>query len=85
MRRYSGWWDGHPGDLLPMPERDQVFEYAALAGGGPEPPVPVSSPRPISGWPAIWPKQRSTPIPMTPSSSPPTPRSSLAVPKSSQC
>ncbi|MFF4772772.1 alkyl sulfatase dimerization domain-containing protein [Microtetraspora fusca] len=33
IRRYSGWWDGHPANLLPAPKRDQATEIARLAGG----------------------------------------------------
>jgi alkyl sulfatase BDS1-like metallo-beta-lactamase superfamily hydrolase len=33
IRRYSGWWDGYPANLLPAPRADQAAEIAALAGG----------------------------------------------------
>jgi alkyl sulfatase BDS1-like metallo-beta-lactamase superfamily hydrolase len=32
-RRYGGWWDGEPDQLLPAPRRQQAAEWVALAGG----------------------------------------------------
>jgi glyoxylase-like metal-dependent hydrolase (beta-lactamase superfamily II) len=32
-RRYGGWWDGEPDNLLPAPRRQQAREWVALAGG----------------------------------------------------
>ncbi|MFI0353521.1 MBL fold metallo-hydrolase [Actinomadura sp. 9N407] len=34
IRRYGGWWNGHPAELLPAPKGDQAAEIARLAGGG---------------------------------------------------
>lgn len=33
-RRYGGWYDGEPDNLLPAPRAEQASEWAALAGGG---------------------------------------------------
>lgn len=33
IRRYSGWWDGRPANLLPAPAGDRAAEVARLAGG----------------------------------------------------
>lgn len=33
IRRYSGWWDGHPANLLPASYDARAAEIAALAGG----------------------------------------------------
>src|SRR4051812_37902780 len=33
-RRYGGWWDGEPDNLLPAPRAEQAAEWIALAGGG---------------------------------------------------
>ncbi|MDR7303838.1 alkyl sulfatase dimerization domain-containing protein [Haloactinomyces albus] len=33
IRRYSGWWDGRPANLLPAPASDRAAEIASLAGG----------------------------------------------------
>ncbi|QKW33712.1 MBL fold metallo-hydrolase [Actinomadura sp. NAK00032] len=33
IRRYGGWWNGHPADLLPAPKAAQAAEIARLAGG----------------------------------------------------
>ncbi|MFI0467629.1 alkyl sulfatase dimerization domain-containing protein [Saccharopolyspora sp. 5N102] len=33
LRRYGGWWDGRPANLLPAPAPDQAREVARLAGG----------------------------------------------------
>lgn len=33
IRRYAGWWDGYPADLLPAPRAEQCTEIASLAGG----------------------------------------------------
>lgn len=33
IRRYSGWWDGRPANLLPAPVGDRASEIASLAGG----------------------------------------------------
>ncbi|MEW2352636.1 alkyl sulfatase dimerization domain-containing protein [Spirillospora sp. NPDC029432] len=33
IRRYSGWWNGHPADLLPATKAEQAAEIARLAGG----------------------------------------------------
>lgn len=33
IRRYSGWWDGYPANLLPAPYADRAREIAELAGG----------------------------------------------------
>lgn len=32
-RRYGGWWDGEPDQLLPAPRSQQAAEWVALAGG----------------------------------------------------
>lgn len=32
-RRYGGWWDGEPDNLLPAPRAQQAREWVALAGG----------------------------------------------------
>ncbi|HET7408485.1 MAG TPA: alkyl sulfatase dimerization domain-containing protein [Mycobacteriales bacterium] len=32
-RRYGGWYDGEPDNLLPAPRRQQAAEWVALAGG----------------------------------------------------
>jgi alkyl sulfatase BDS1-like metallo-beta-lactamase superfamily hydrolase len=32
-RRYGGWYDGEPDNLLPAPRADQAREWVALAGG----------------------------------------------------
>ena len=32
-RRYGGWWDGEPDNLLPSPRAEQAAEWVALAGG----------------------------------------------------
>jgi len=32
-RRYGGWWDGEPDQLLPAPRARQAGEWVALAGG----------------------------------------------------
>ena len=32
-RRYGGWYDGEPDNLLPAPRRSQAREWVALAGG----------------------------------------------------
>jgi glyoxylase-like metal-dependent hydrolase (beta-lactamase superfamily II) len=32
-RRYGGWYDGEPDNLLPAPRRQQAEEWVALAGG----------------------------------------------------
>jgi alkyl sulfatase BDS1-like metallo-beta-lactamase superfamily hydrolase len=32
-RRYGGWWDGEPDNLLPAPRDRQAAEWVALAGG----------------------------------------------------
>jgi len=32
-RRYGGWWDGEPDNLLPAPRADQAREWISLAGG----------------------------------------------------
>lgn len=32
-RRYGGWWDGEPDNLLPAPRAQQAREWIALAGG----------------------------------------------------
>lgn len=32
-RRYGGWWDGEPDNLLPAPRPQQAREWVALAGG----------------------------------------------------
>lgn len=32
-RRYGGWWDGEPDNLLPAPRAQQSREWLALAGG----------------------------------------------------
>lgn len=32
-RRYGGWWDGEPDNLLPAPRGQQAAEWVALAGG----------------------------------------------------
>jgi alkyl sulfatase BDS1-like metallo-beta-lactamase superfamily hydrolase len=32
-RRYGGWWDGEPDQLLPAPRRQQAAEWVGLAGG----------------------------------------------------
>jgi alkyl sulfatase BDS1-like metallo-beta-lactamase superfamily hydrolase len=32
-RRYGGWWDGEPDNLLPAPRAEQAAEWIALAGG----------------------------------------------------
>jgi glyoxylase-like metal-dependent hydrolase (beta-lactamase superfamily II) len=32
-RRYGGWWDGEPDQLLPAPRAEQAAEWVALAGG----------------------------------------------------
>jgi alkyl sulfatase BDS1-like metallo-beta-lactamase superfamily hydrolase len=32
-RRYGGWWDGEPDNLLPAPRSQQAAEWVALAGG----------------------------------------------------
>jgi alkyl sulfatase BDS1-like metallo-beta-lactamase superfamily hydrolase len=32
-RRYGGWYDGEPDNLLPAPRRQQAQEWVALAGG----------------------------------------------------
>ncbi len=33
IRRYSGWWDGYPANLLPAPYAERAREITALAGG----------------------------------------------------
>ncbi|MER7012769.1 MBL fold metallo-hydrolase [Saccharopolyspora sp. NPDC000359] len=33
IRRYAGWWDGYPANLLPAPRAQQCAEIAGLAGG----------------------------------------------------
>ncbi len=33
IRRYGGWWDGYPANLLPAPAAQRAREVAALAGG----------------------------------------------------
>lgn len=33
IRRYSGWWDGRPANLLPAPAGARATEIAGLAGG----------------------------------------------------
>jgi alkyl sulfatase BDS1-like metallo-beta-lactamase superfamily hydrolase len=33
IRRYAGWWDGYPANLLPAPRAEQAAEIAGLAGG----------------------------------------------------
>lgn len=33
IRRYGGWWNGYPADLLPAPKDDRAAEVARLAGG----------------------------------------------------
>ncbi|RJL23310.1 hypothetical protein D5H75_33445 [Bailinhaonella thermotolerans] len=33
IRRYGGWWDGHPANILPAPAADRAREIARLAGG----------------------------------------------------
>ncbi|MEI8001010.1 MAG: alkyl sulfatase dimerization domain-containing protein [Actinomycetes bacterium] len=33
IRKYGGWWNGSPADLLPAPEADRATEIATLAGG----------------------------------------------------
>ncbi|WP_143220942.1 MBL fold metallo-hydrolase [Actinomadura sp. CNU-125] len=33
VRRYGGWWNGHPADLLPAPADARAAEIARLAGG----------------------------------------------------
>lgn len=33
IRRYGGWWDGYPADVLPAPQKEQAAEIAELAGG----------------------------------------------------
>jgi alkyl sulfatase BDS1-like metallo-beta-lactamase superfamily hydrolase len=32
-RRYGGWWDGEPDNLLPSPRVEQATEWVTLAGG----------------------------------------------------
>lgn len=32
-RRYGGWWDGEPDNLLPAPRAQQAREWVSLAGG----------------------------------------------------
>jgi alkyl sulfatase BDS1-like metallo-beta-lactamase superfamily hydrolase len=32
-RRFGGWWDGEPDQLLPAPRAQQAREWVALAGG----------------------------------------------------
>ena len=32
-RRYGGWWDGEPDNLLPAPRAEQAAEWVRLAGG----------------------------------------------------
>ena len=32
-RRYGGWWDGEPDNLLPSPRAQQATEWVELAGG----------------------------------------------------
>jgi len=32
-RRYGGWWDGEPDNLLPAPRAEQAREWISLAGG----------------------------------------------------
>jgi alkyl sulfatase BDS1-like metallo-beta-lactamase superfamily hydrolase len=32
-RRYGGWWDGEPDNLLPAPRAEQAREWVSLAGG----------------------------------------------------
>jgi alkyl sulfatase BDS1-like metallo-beta-lactamase superfamily hydrolase len=32
-RRYGGWWDGEPDNLLPSPRSQQAAEWVELAGG----------------------------------------------------
>jgi alkyl sulfatase BDS1-like metallo-beta-lactamase superfamily hydrolase len=32
-RRYGGWWDGEPDNLLPAPRAEQAAEWVSLAGG----------------------------------------------------
>ena len=32
-RRYGGWYDGEPDNLLPAPRREQASEWVSLAGG----------------------------------------------------
>jgi alkyl sulfatase BDS1-like metallo-beta-lactamase superfamily hydrolase len=32
-RRFGGWWDGEPDQLLPAPRSQQAREWVALAGG----------------------------------------------------
>ncbi len=34
-RRYGGWWDAEPDNLLPAPREQQASEWVALAGGVP--------------------------------------------------
>lgn len=33
IRKYGGWWNGSPADLLPAPAADRAREIAGLAGG----------------------------------------------------
>ena len=33
IRKYGGWWTGHPADVLPARKADQAKEISALAGG----------------------------------------------------
>ena len=72
-RRYGGWYDGEPDNLLPAPRAEQAAEWVALAGG-----LEAVLARARS-----WPPTATTAWPATSSSSPCS--SSQAPPRPTRC